>query len=61
MDATTKPAPTPDEIWVGGRHIKIVEEMLLAIGEQYNYTIWLNGEQIYTATVEGKDDHPKAI
>ena len=61
MDATTKPAPTSDEIWVGGRHIKIVEEMLLAIGEEHNMDVWLNGRKIHTATVavEEQDGHPK--
>ena len=54
------PPPPADEVWVGGPTIKIVEEMLLAIGEQYNYTIWLNGEQIFTAIVaEGGESGPK--
>jgi hypothetical protein len=56
---TTK--PTPSEIWVGkGRYIKVVEDQLKAIGEEYNYDVWYNGEKIHSAVEEEADDDPKS-
>ena len=65
MNATTIPPPPADEIWVSGSQLKIVEEMLLAVAQEHNLDLWLNGKQIHSATVaegdtEGEDDHPKA-
>lgn len=39
----------PNEVWVAGDPVKIVEEMLLAMGEEHNLTIWYNGIKIHTA------------
>jgi len=64
MNDSVQTRPTPNEIWVGnGPSVKIVEEMLLAIGEDYNYDIWLNGVKIHSAVVgtsEEADESPKA-
>ena len=60
MNAKTKIPPPPfDEIWVSGDPNKVVEEMLLGIGRDYNCTVWLNGEKLFSATAKG-EDHPKA-
>ncbi len=59
MDAPTARLPqTPSEVWVAGEKYKVVEEMLLALGEEFNLTIWYNGQKIHEAKME--DDHPKA-
>ena len=65
MNATNIPPPPADEVWVSGSTLSIVEEMLRAIGDDYNLTVWLNGVEIHTATVaegdtEGEDGYPKA-
>jgi hypothetical protein len=53
--------PTPSEIWVGkGRHIKVVEDQLKAIGEEYNYDVWYNGDKIHSAVEGEADDDPKS-
>ena len=59
-DKAVIPPPPENEIWVSGDPNKIMEEMLLGIGRDYDCTVWLNGRKIHSATeVEGKD-RPKA-
>jgi hypothetical protein len=39
--------PTPNEVWVGnGDYLKIVEEMLIALGEEYQLDVWYNGTKL---------------
>ena len=64
MDAKTAiPPPPKDEFWVRGSRLQIVQEMLVAIGDDFDLEVWLNGKKIRSSTVAetgGEADSPKA-
>ena len=64
MDAsTTKPAPTPDEVWADKPDMpQAVIELLVATAEEYQLDLWINGRKVHSATVgpeEESDGPPK--
>ena len=46
--------PIPKEVWASGDPQMVVMEMLLAIGEEFNTTIWYNGVKLHQAEEGGK-------